>query len=218
MSLLLNVPFAQKDEVKKLGAKWNPLLKKWYVESQNDYHKFLKWILNGKDEALIICDHIYIVKGTRTCFKCHKNTNVIGFGIENRFEIIDSKVYGGDNPCTYENGEINIASYINPLPKLFYNYLEKTYNYHLSFSKTTSSSSYSNNCQHCNMLQGNFFLFEEVDSPFFIDCVETARSLTLYKIKLHYDFIAEVNLGFGSSDYLIKEQSKIIEIDNTFEL
>lgn len=68
------------------------------------------------------------------------------------------------------------------------------------------------------MLQGNFFLFEEVDSPFFIDCVETARSLTLYKIKLHYDFIAEVNLGFGSSDYLIKEQSKIIEIDNTFEL
>lgn len=32
MSLIINVPFSEKDEVKLLGAKWSPTLKKWYVE------------------------------------------------------------------------------------------------------------------------------------------------------------------------------------------
>lgn len=33
--LLLNVPYEEKDEAKSLGAKWNPELKKWYI--QNHY-------------------------------------------------------------------------------------------------------------------------------------------------------------------------------------
>ena len=37
MSLILNVPYKEKDEAKALGAKWNPQLKKWYVEKRMDY-------------------------------------------------------------------------------------------------------------------------------------------------------------------------------------
>ena len=35
MSLIIDVPYAEKDEAKSLGAKWNPNLKKWYVEVGN---------------------------------------------------------------------------------------------------------------------------------------------------------------------------------------
>ena len=38
--LILNVPFNEKDEVKKLGARWNPDIKKWYIHKREDYYKF----------------------------------------------------------------------------------------------------------------------------------------------------------------------------------
>ena len=44
MAILLNVPFSEKDEAKKLGAWWNPELKKWYIKDRNEYIKLKKWI------------------------------------------------------------------------------------------------------------------------------------------------------------------------------
>ena len=52
MALILKVPYGEKDEAKALGAKWNPQLKKWYVEKQKDYHKFIKWILGDEKASL----------------------------------------------------------------------------------------------------------------------------------------------------------------------
>ena len=40
----LNVPFAEKDEAKSLGAKWNPTIKKWYAPKGSNIEKFSKWL------------------------------------------------------------------------------------------------------------------------------------------------------------------------------
>ncbi len=39
----LNVPYAEKDTAKTLGAKWDPAKKKWYVPAEKDKTPFLKW-------------------------------------------------------------------------------------------------------------------------------------------------------------------------------
>ena len=31
--IYLSVPYKQKDEAKKLGARWDPIVKKWYIPS-----------------------------------------------------------------------------------------------------------------------------------------------------------------------------------------
>ena len=36
MSLIIDVPYTEKDEAKSLGAKWNPNFKKWYVEERKN--------------------------------------------------------------------------------------------------------------------------------------------------------------------------------------
>lgn len=41
--ILLLVPYAEKDKVKHLGAKWDPIGKCWYCTKKNE-HKFSKWI------------------------------------------------------------------------------------------------------------------------------------------------------------------------------
>lgn len=46
----LNVPYAEKDEAKALGARWDPVNKKWYVPAGKDIASFSRWQLD--DESL----------------------------------------------------------------------------------------------------------------------------------------------------------------------
>ena len=41
--IYLNVPFAQKDEAKALGARWDAIKKKWFVPADKDVTLFTKW-------------------------------------------------------------------------------------------------------------------------------------------------------------------------------
>ena len=39
----LNVPYAEKDAAKALGARWDPSRKQWYVPADKDTAPFSKW-------------------------------------------------------------------------------------------------------------------------------------------------------------------------------
>lgn len=213
MALYLDVPFAEKDEAKALGAWWDADKKKWYVRDKRDYHKFQKWILSAdEDECTIICDHFYLVEGLHTCFKCKKQTRVIGFGIENSIGLYDQDAYDSAEP-EYLQGEIHISASLEPLPDNLLAFLKNEYNYYYGFSKFTNSNYFGNHCNHCGVLQGNFFLFSEVDSPFFIDGADTAEGLKLYKIALPHDIKAFTEIGYGSGDHLIKEHAQIVDFE-----
>lgn len=43
MRINLKVPFAEKEQAKKLGARWDAARKIWYVEQQADMAPFAKW-------------------------------------------------------------------------------------------------------------------------------------------------------------------------------
>lgn len=43
MRMNLRVPFAEKDQAKQLGARWDPALKVWYVAADADPAPFAKW-------------------------------------------------------------------------------------------------------------------------------------------------------------------------------
>lgn len=41
---MLKVPYAEKDEAKKLGARWDAARKKWYVPQGVDVEPFSRWL------------------------------------------------------------------------------------------------------------------------------------------------------------------------------
>ena len=41
---VLNVPFSEKDEAKRLGAKWDAARKKWYVPQGVNVEPFSRWV------------------------------------------------------------------------------------------------------------------------------------------------------------------------------
>ena len=216
--LYLDVPYKEKDEAKALGAKWNPSLKKWYVQDKKDYYKFLKWTLGDEECATIVCDHIYIVEGERECFKCHKPTKVIGFGVENMFELSNPGIYDNvDNPCKYLDNEIHITNYLENSTDDFLKFLSQRFGYYSDYSRIAGRDFY-NHCSHCGVLQGNFYLFAEVDSPFFIHSEEEAKKLTLYKIKIENDFVFSDYPSYSTTDWMIKEYAKIINLKNEFRM
>ena len=43
----LDVPYAEKDEAKSLGARWNPTRKRWYVPDGVAAEPFEKWLSKG---------------------------------------------------------------------------------------------------------------------------------------------------------------------------
>lgn len=49
--LFLNVPYAEKDEAKSLGARWNPTKRRWYVPDGVATADFAKWAGQGGEAA-----------------------------------------------------------------------------------------------------------------------------------------------------------------------
>ena len=45
--IVLKVPYAEKDEAKALGARWNPTRKCWYVPEGKDAAPFARWVAEG---------------------------------------------------------------------------------------------------------------------------------------------------------------------------
>ena len=48
----LRVPFAEKDEAKQLGARWDAARKVWYIENVSDTSPFAKWMPTGENGAV----------------------------------------------------------------------------------------------------------------------------------------------------------------------
>lgn len=44
MRVDLNVPFAEKDDAKKLGARWDAVRRVWYVSNLENLEPFLRWV------------------------------------------------------------------------------------------------------------------------------------------------------------------------------
>lgn len=210
MSLLLNVPFSEKNEVKKLGAKWNPTLKSWYVESKRDYYKFVKWILNSRDKVNILCDKIYLLQRERICYKCGRTTPVYAIAFSDYFTVYDmSKCESATVPIEYYDETLTISS-IPEVPTDIEKILSLHFNCYMDHSKTAKRNYIANHCCYCKALQGNFELFQEWDAPFDIDNLHddissNKSSLRIFKIIVNHDIITDLEIIIEDEEMVIEE-------------
>lgn len=221
--LFLDVPYNEKDEAKSLGAKWDSKVKKWYIDSfRKDYVKYAKWILNGTDEAIIATDFIYVIEGQQNCWKCGQPTKVIGLGLGTFIHI-----YEKNNEVQYEfiekymnqGEELHLAwaEKEDDIPPKLLDYLKETYSVKTGYSKTLSSKCFANHCDHCKALQGNWYLFNEPDSPL-SSCIdgnelaERISKLRIKKIPIENDLQINWTVAFCSNDFTYFQYGKCEEL------
>ena len=224
MSLYLNVPYAEKDEAKALGARWNPKAKKWYVNcSREDYAKFSRWILNGQDMAHISLGDLYIVEGQRTCWKCGALMTIVGLGIDSFMWVYDGCHSEDGKPfCEFYEEEDELHLSWTPIeedipPKLL-NYLKDNYHVKTGYSRTIGGYCFANHCSCCGAMQGNWFLFDEPDSPLSSCCPDEVeligrmRKLKIKAIPVQDDLILDWEIGVCTGDFAYFKYGKVEDL------
>ena len=73
----LEVPFAKKDEVRSLGARWDPSGRTWYIPPGLDPRPFQRWRLISEDEAdTELVPPVFSVESRTACWQCGTDTRV----------------------------------------------------------------------------------------------------------------------------------------------
>jgi hypothetical protein len=74
----LSVPFAEKDDAKRLGARWDAVNKVWYVPEGIDPALFGRWLPQEPASNLRATGY-FIAQSMVPCWKCGKLTQVFSF-------------------------------------------------------------------------------------------------------------------------------------------
>jgi hypothetical protein len=73
---LLDVPFTEKDEAKALGARWDPILRRWYCPSGIDPLVFDQWLPVSLKDWEQIDDDPFRIKGRRIVGKGYRKLDL----------------------------------------------------------------------------------------------------------------------------------------------
>ncbi len=88
--IYLNVPFAQKDEAKALGARWDAVQKKWHAPANKDIALFAKW----QTEAGAVTSPRSKTSASKISSSSKKTTT----GVKTHAQDKDFVAYNGDVP------------------------------------------------------------------------------------------------------------------------
>jgi hypothetical protein len=159
----LNVPFHEKDDAKRLGARWDAVRKTWFLPDCTETAPFTKWLPQQSDINLR-CTSYFIAQSVRTCWHCDRDSHVFSFLLPSGHQTRQES----DESAHWEPQEAEaIIYYITQIPESVQMRMRSvTVHYRNDFSKTTQSFYWMNHCEHCGMKQGDFELFEEFDTPF----------------------------------------------------
>lgn len=155
----LHVPFEEKDEAKRLGARWDADARRWYVPDGMSADAFARWFdprpanppaapdYSGLDLNLTIARPAFAEASVR-CWSCRAETPVLSIAGRDQDDDLESVIgIKAFDPDT--------ARRLSAYP-----------HYRLAFSGTTRIWAFANVCA-CGALQGDFFLHNEPDGPFF---------------------------------------------------
>lgn len=190
----LKVPFAEKDEAKAMGARWDATTRCWYVPEGMDLAPFARWkpdLRADESPASIRAARFGVAISATSCWKCAVSTPVACLVVDATHEQLE---YDEDDDIVYWQP----ASYASALGTVTYvserasaQAIAAAPWLRMTYSKTVGGSYLGNTCQQCGALQGDFFLHCEPGGAFF-PMNEVERSNVQFQ---WFDIPLEANAG-----------------------
>ncbi len=194
----LAVPFAQKDEAKGLGARWDGTNRVWYLPDGTNPDPFKKWMPD--DQAITIRSTSYFIcQSSKPCWRCGEVTQVYGFVLPAGYETLeadDDDEEAQDHTSWVKHEDPTILSYVSDLTSsVASRIMGLSPKFRLDFSKTTESSYWMNHCERCGMKQGDFEMFSEPGGAFYPCDSEEAERITLHHVAEPFGGSGDVSYG-----------------------
>lgn len=197
MPYILNVPFADKDEAKALGAYWLIDIRMWVIPDHiEDINRFAKWIPASRLDCIVRKPYL-LAKATRICWKCGQKTPVMAPAAVNYYHLeqVDEDDPDGGEVAWVKGENPTLFSYLQSADLPAMEYLKKVHpQFKYSFSKAIQFSYWANTCKHCGILQGDFELHDEPGGPFF-PIVYDPDDINIVEFQLEYDYAIEGEYG-----------------------
>jgi hypothetical protein len=169
----LNVPFAEKDQAKELGARWDPRVRKWYIPENSDLdpYAFAKWhAISEEKGGLRITGPIFLAESITLCWKCKGAAPVIALATED---------YQSDG-----HPYIVFLDSIRELPPRLVAILSERFEFFRKDNSRTAGMAYFMNHCHCGARLGDFYLKEEPGSAFLPITPEGGARITLRQLPI----------------------------------
>jgi len=174
----LLVPFADKDEAKRLGARWDAKTQLWFVPAGVDVATFSRW-LPPADTVNVRSPSFFIATSNRQCWRCDRQTAVHGFILPAGHETLYVGEAPGDDLWETAD-EPSLISYIGYLPAAVAKTMQAcTRHYRISYSMVTHTFYWMNRCEHCSAKLGDHETFDEPGEGFLAFTLEDARRVSL---------------------------------------
>lgn len=176
MPTYLEVSFAEKDEAKSLGARWDADSRRWYVPDSVPLAPFARWLSEAVQGNDVLIAPIYLRRSTEPCYKCHAVSEVFCLGATAVRDIEvddDGTVYRDENDNL--PGLVNVNNLEQLVTGLAASLARHAPRYRLDHSQTQRAQVWINHCEHCNAKLGDFFLHNEPDGAFFPTSAEDSR-------------------------------------------
>lgn len=151
----LQVSFHEKDEARRLGARWDAERKVWYVPDGVDPALLSRWLpqpLSPNIRALSWS----LASSHRECWRCQKSSRVFAIMLPAGYEAL----YVADDPaddCWQCGEDATLLSYVRDVPESVAAELRaRAPHYRFDVSQMVSSFYWMNHCEHCGAKLGDF--------------------------------------------------------------
>lgn len=173
----LIVPFAEKDEAKRLGARWDNEHRLWYVPEGVNLSAFERWLPKS---PTVRSNRYFIAQSACRCWNCREKTKVFGFILPSGHETFEP--YEDGRGEWHRHDDLTIVYYVTDLfPSVASRINSFSKRYRLDFSKTTQSSYWMNHCEYCGAKQGDFHMYCEPGGAFSPTDEHSASGIVLHE-------------------------------------
>lgn len=186
--VFLDVPYQDKDEAKRLGAKWDPKERRWYVPEGRSLELFTQWLpVPREDSGVQISAPIYVVESASFCWSCGRETPVIALAVE-QLDGEEQETDGEDSCLFLLNTVADLPGELADLLGQKYSFFRKRY------SQTAGTRYFTNHCA-CGAPLGDFFLHSEPGGAFFPTSPEEVEKIVLRELPVAGPFKVEASYG-----------------------
>ena len=177
----LQVPIAEKDEARQLGARWDPREKVWYVPDGVDPAPLRKWVPLAEQPTIRSASY-FLATTIRQCWRCCAQTHVWAIMLPAGHEVLCVDDDPADDHWEVID-EPTLLSYIGGLADPVSVHLHALApHYRVDYSQTTRSFYWMNHCEHCAAKLGDFDTNNEFGVGFDPASAAQAASIRLREI------------------------------------
>lgn len=196
--IFLEVPFAEKDQAKSQGARWNPQEKKWFIRHDQDATLFERWIPNTSTAATFIARApVYVLRYDQLCWKCNERAPLYCLA-SHGFQEEDWSV---DYFTRY--------AFLRYTPDNLHRFIkEHLPSYYPDYTQQSNAIYYVNHC-HCGAKFGDFYLHNEPEGAFLPMLPQQAKSIMRYTLIEDEDIPLDADYCTSEPEFILPYSVKV---------